>query len=298
MKEDNKYSRLLSIDQVKKLYFGIASAYRTEIDLKNAGYDWIALQNTLTLLGEIDFIRVQDGTYSKNRLVDDGDFERVFSETIEESLSVYIDEMFACDKHFDNENNSFFLYRNEVKSRFLGLLMLFGDLELVDIRGNKVYFSKKNDLFKRVLRMKISKKQLDRMLEHEEELGEEAEQIVLDYEKKKLSKQGINKQPIQVSLVDVSAGFDILSFFSNSENDKKYIEVKSCGKDLEFYISVNEIQTASLYGERYYLYLYNRVSKTIEEIKNPYDSVFSDSSEWSMYPLYYKVKRSPDLGVE
>ena len=200
--------------------------------------------------------------------------------------------------HFDNENNSFFLYRNEVKSRFLGLLMLFDDLELVDIRGNKVYFSNKNNLSKRVLRMKISKKQLDRMLEHEEELGEEAEQIVLDYEKKKLSKQGINKQPIQVSLVDVSAGFDILSFFSNSEDDKKYIEVKSCGKDLEFYISVNEIHTASLYGERYYLYLYNRVSKTIEEIKNPYDSVFSDSSEWSMYPLHYKVKRSPDLGVE
>ena len=298
MKEDNRLSRLLSINELKRLYLDIGSAYRTEIDIKNVGYDYIALQNTLVLLGEIGFIHNQDGIFCKVREVDDKGSEGELSKALEDKLSVYIDEMFACDKHFDNETNSFFLYRNEVKSCFLGLLMILGDLDVVIIRGNKVYFSDSNPLSDRVLRKKLSKKQLDRILEHEEELGEAAEQFVLEYEKKKLSEQGINKQPIQISSVDVSAGFDILSYFSNSEDDRKYIEVKSCGKDFEFYISDNEVNTAYMYGERYYLYLYNRVSKTIEEIKNPYDSVFSGNGEWCMYPMLYRMKRSRNMKAE
>lgn len=292
MKEDNKYSRLLSIKQLKKLYFELGSDYRTEIDLKNSGYDQIALRNTLVLLNEIGFITFQDSIYSKERVVSDDAFEGELSKTIEERLSASVDEMFLCDKHFDNDTNRFFLFRNEVKTRFLGLLMILGDLNIVDIRGNKVYFSENNALSDRVLKRRITKKQLDRILEHEEELGEEAERIVLEYEKKKLAEQGIRRQPIQISSVDVTAGFDILSFFSDSDNDKKYIEVKSCGKELEFYISINEINTAYLYGKRYYLYLYNRVSKTIEEIANPYDTVFSENSGWGMYPQNYKIKRS------
>lgn len=292
MKEENKYSRLLSINQLKSLYHDIESVYRTEIDIRNSGYDLIALDNSISLLLEIDFIVYQDECYRKTNGIADDLFEKELIVALEERLSVVIEEMFSCEKHFDNSNNSFFIYRNEIKSRFLGLLMLFGDLNVVILDGSKVYFKENSSISKRALKKKITKEQLDKILKHEEEIGEEAEQKVIEYETKKLIKLGISRTPIQVSQIDVSAGFDILSYFSASENDNKYIEVKSCDNSMEFYISSNEVDTARLYGDRYYLYLYNRIKKEILEIQNPWENIFnSDNGNWSIVPQSYKLKR-------
>lgn len=277
---------------MKNLYQKIESAFHTEIDLRNSGFDPAALENTLNLLIETGFICKQGNFFIKNEKIDESAFEGKLTEALEKKLAVPIADMFACEKHFDCENNNFFLYWNEIKSRYLGLLMILGELNVIDARGNKIYFSDNNSLSKRVLKRTISKKQLDKILELEERLGEEAEKAVMDYETKKLAENGINKRPIQVSQIDTSAGFDILSFFSDSDNDNKYIEVKSCGPELEFYISANEINKASLYGRRYYLYLYDRVQKKVTEICNPYEAIFSDNNyEWDITPQIYKIKR-------
>ena len=292
MKEEDKYSRLLSINQLKRLYYDVESVYRTEIDIRNSGYDRIALENSMAILMEIGFISFQDGSYSKVKNIEDSAFEKELITAIEEQIPNIIEEMFSCEKHFDNTSNIFFVYRNEIKSRYLGLLMIFGDLDVVLLQGNRVYFKAENALSKRALRRKITKEQLEKILKHEEEIGEEAEQIVIEYETKKLINQGINRKPIQVSQIDVSAGFDILSYFSESDNDNKYIEVKSCDSSLEFYISVNEVDTAHLYGDRYYLYLYNRVKKEIVEIQNPWENIFTcDDGNWSIVPQSFKLKR-------
>lgn len=291
MKEEKKYSRLLSIKQTKDLFLKIETVYRTKIDLKNSGFDLTALKNALNLLVEIEFIDIQNDYFVKKKNIEDKSFEIELAKALENKLAVSIEDMFACKKHFDNETNGFFLYRNEIKSRYLGLLMILGDLNIVDVLDNKIYFSESNSLSRRILKKTISKKQLDRILELEEKFGEEAEQIVMKYEMEKLAEKGICKQPIQVSQIDVSAGFDILSFFSDAENDKKYIEVKSCDNEFKFYVSANEINKASLYGCRYYLYLYNRVSKAIKEICNPYDTIFTGNNyQWDMIPQIYKIR--------
>ena len=276
---------------MKNLYLKIESAFHTEIDLRNSGFDPAALENALNLLIEAGFISKQGNFFTKKEKIDESAFEGKLTEALENKLAVPIADMFACEKHFDSENNNFFLYWNEIKSCYLGLLMILGELNVIDVRGNKIYFSNNNSLSKKILKRTISKKELDKILELEERLGEEAEKAVMDYETKKLAENGINKQPIQVSQIDTSAGFDILSFFSNSENENKYIEVKSCGPEFEFYISANEINKASLYGHRYYLYLYDRVHRKIKEIPNPYEVIFSDDNyEWDMTPQIYKIK--------
>jgi hypothetical protein len=72
-----------------------------------------------------------------------------------------------------------------------------------------------------------------------------------------LVNQGINKKPIHISIRDVSAGYDILSF--RKENDKVkeiYIEVKAVSlSDYQFHLSTSEYQTSIKFNPNYYIYL-------------------------------------------
>ena len=295
MKEENKYTRLLCANQIKSLYHDIGVAYRTEIDIINSGYDKASLENTLALLIDIGFIILRDGCYEKLNNSDEKNFESALIDAIENKLTIAIEDMFSSDKHFDTEKNRYFIYRNEVKTRYLGLLMICGDLGEVDIQGNRVFFKTNSTLSTKVLQRKITKEQLDKILEHEEELGEEAERVVMEYETNKLLSNGIELLPIQVSQIDVAAGFDILSYFPDNCNNK-YIEVKSCDNSMTFYMSDNEVKTAQLRGNSYFLYLYNRVKKSIEEFQNPYACIFVENDNaWQVVPSSYKIQRSKNI---
>lgn len=95
---------------------------------------------------------------------------------------------------------------------------------------------------------------------------------------------------MRISAIDISAGFDILSYFSNEINDEKYIEVKNCDRNYTFYISENEVEVARQKQDRYFLYLYNRTNKTVREIQNPYKYFFEESKEnWIVQPEKYKI---------
>ena len=86
MKEENKYSRLLSINQLKSLYHDIESIYRTEIDIRNSGYDLVALDNSIAMLMEIGFIVFQNECYTKTNSLDDSSFEKELIVALEEHL--------------------------------------------------------------------------------------------------------------------------------------------------------------------------------------------------------------------
>lgn len=101
----------------------------------------------------------------------------------------------------------------------------------------------------------ISLEQLQRRLEKNALAGEKAEEFVLKYEQRRLGKPISEKIKI-ISDIDVSAGYDIVSFESNkSKQCDRLIEVKAVKKDMGFFWSSNEYETAKLEGERYYLYL-------------------------------------------
>lgn len=83
--------------------------------------------------------------------------------------------------------------------------------------------------------------------EHQELQGERAEQFVLSYEAKRLEGHPTLSKIKQISVIDVTAGYDILSYNGvDSEKLDRFIEVKSYLGSPHFYWSQNEIEKARL----------------------------------------------------
>jgi len=137
--------------------------------------------------------------------------------------------------------------------------------------------------------------QLHRQLEQNIEVGEQAEQYVLDYERKRVNCDSLASRVRVISDIDVSAGYDIVSFNSNNSDEyDRFIEVKAVSADLRFFWSRNELETARLKGGRYYLYLIE-LPKTSSSnyhpimICNP-ASALLESNEWLLEAQTYVVK--------
>lgn len=132
----------------------------------------------------------------------------------------------------------------------------------------------------------ISQEELLNRIKREQEDGALAEKIVLKYEQKRLnSKRHAVKQ---ISQLDVTAGYDILSFNSDdSDAYDRYIEVKSFHGREHFYWSLNEKNVAELLGDNYYIYLINLDLYTIQSddvqpiiIKNPSKNI--NNNDWAI----------------
>lgn len=148
---------------------------------------------------------------------------------------------------------------------------------------------------------KISEKQLLSQLEDQRIQGERGEMFVLEYEKKRISKPELQSLIQRISIIDVSAGFDIVSVESDeSANIDRFIEVKTYKGCEHFHWSENEINTARLMGDSYFLYLIDEdcIDKLDYEptiIQNPVKEIL-DSFLWKKTPDSYEVERSS--GVE
>lgn len=142
---------------------------------------------------------------------------------------------------------------------------------------------------------KMSIEALKKQLEKQELQGEIAELYVLDFEINRLGSLAALKERIKrISVIDVSAGYDIVSFedISSGEYDR-FIEVKSYIGKPHFYWSKNEIDVAKLYDDKYYLYLVDaekidRPDYSPLIIRNPAKHVIQ-SDGWLMQPTSYLV---------
>ena len=144
------------------------------------------------------------------------------------------------------------------------------------------------------VRRKITLNELKKKLERNEIHGALAEEFVLEYEKSRIANPSLSSRIKQISIIDVTAGFDIVSFQNDESTEyDRFIEVKSYSGELHFYWSRNEIETARLYGERYCLYLVD-ISRINERdyapviISNPADHVLH-SENWIVNPMSYQV---------
>ncbi len=136
--------------------------------------------------------------------------------------------------------------------------------------------------------------QLKKKLEANIQAGEAAEQYVLEYERKRISYPILSEKIKIISDIDISAGYDIISFNSmQSRNYDRFIEVKAISRSSSFYFSANEFDTAKLKGVLYYLYLvdlkqiYDRTYAPII-INNPVTAIFS-SDDWLIEPQSYHI---------
>jgi hypothetical protein len=102
-------------------------------------------------------------------------------------------------------------------------------------------------------------------------VGNFSENLAIQHEKNRLSSAGFPSLAMlveHISIVDQSAGFDILSFSGIEPQPNKhiFIEVKSTVKeDFGFYWSFNEMNVAKIEADNYWIYGYTNV-----DIQNKY----------------------------
>lgn len=166
-----------------------------------------------------------------------------------------------------------------------------------DTQGTRFYISPTYDALVakhcKARRKQLSLEQLKKKLEDNELAGEKAEQFVLEYEKKRLG-QPLCEKVRCISEIDVTAGYDIVSFDSNqSLEPDRFVEVKAASS-AGFYWSRNEYEIAKLKGDAYYLYLVdlgriNQQDYSPQIIQNPAVNVM-EAEEWFVEAQSYLIK--------
>lgn len=155
--------------------------------------------------------------------------------------------------------------------------------------------SLREDFEKRVAqrRRKLTQDELLLNLQKQQTDGDAGEQFVIEFEIQRLVECTLI--PKRISVIDVSAGYDILSCNnSSSATYDRYIEVKSFRGSPHFYWSSNEKRIAEALGENYFLYLVdlsaveqNREGYTPQIIPNPAINLCSD--DWLIEPNSYRI---------
>ena len=156
--------------------------------------------------------------------------------------------------------------------------------------------SLREDFEKKVVqrKRKISQDELLLNLQKQQADGDAGEQFVIGFEIQRLAEGALT--PKRISLIDVSAGYDILSCNNpDSEAYDRYIEVKSFRGPPHFYWSANEKRVAEVLGENYFLYLVDLSAAEKEGsnyvpqiISNPAEALLGD--DWLIEPNSYFVQ--------
>lgn len=204
---------------------------------------------------------------------------------------------------FDTINNTVAIRSSNIPLKFSGLrnlliefeFLLVHDLasnillvnpEFIDLFEKKVITWINRENLKSIISEPLSYDQFLSIQRMKEECGEQAEGFVLLFEQDRLNEHPNIEKIRIISRLDVSAGYDIVSFDSlQSKEVDRFIEVKSYSGNISFYWSVNEVRIAQMKRTGYYLYLVNKQcidNKNYEPliIQDPYLHIFL-SNEWN-----------------
>ncbi len=179
-------------------------------------------------------------------------------------------------------------------SNFKDLLISFGFLTphpdnnipkyIVNGRYKRLF---DQQLLPEIKRRKLGIDELRKSFEQKQIYGEEAEKFVLEYERNRLTGHPSPEKVEIISEYDVSAGYDLVSFCAiNSVEIDRFVEVKSFAGAPYFYWSRNEMDTARIRRDNYYLYLVDR-EKINEEgyepiiIQDPHENILNKPDDWN-----------------
>jgi len=144
----------------------------------------------------------------------------------------------------------------------------------------------------------ISPEALKQSLKYLDEFGSLAEEHVLAYEKSVVGPDLVDEVQ-HVALRDVTLGYDILSARKTETRNlsQRFIEVKAVSsRDHRFFWTPNEVATAEMLREHYYLYLLPFEKKTFKidwlmMIKDPYLEVIQKGTEWTVRKNIIECRR-------
>ena len=163
--------------------------------------------------------------------------------------------------NYDSSTDQYLLPRSTIKIKYSAvrnLLISFGVLD--NHRADRQYVVHKHinlfiDSAQKTIR-NLTLEKLKSQLEEKEEQGERGELFVVAYEHARLQGHPHIDKVKRISIVDVSAGYDIISFndCQSTELDRM-IEVKTFSGVPHFFWSSNERRIAKLLADHYFIYL-------------------------------------------
>ncbi len=247
------------------------------------------------LFEDMGLINIQNGVCRSTVLVYDKTSENSFINELCSICFKFILNESLIDKDklkFDEERGCFYIPTTAFHLDSAIIRNILKELSALELYETKFYIAQGYErLFTDAIKEKknISQKELLKKLENEQKMGEEGEQFVIEYERRRLNTNAQQSLSIkQISIFDVSAGYDIISYHDKLFKERRYIEVKTyLGKE-HFHWSANEIRSAKLRGKDYFLYLINyseinNVDYTPLMIENPYVKLQVDDT-WSAEP--------------
>lgn len=215
----------------------------------------------LLALEALGLIRISGNQCISQEIVFSSFSEDEFSYTIcRKCFHLLIDnDLIAINAiRYSEADNSFILPTSAFNfsfSVFRNLLITFG--ALVSHGASFLLAEQYEDFFNYLVKHKqITQEQLLKKLEKQTEIGTAGELFVLDFERRRcrFSVSQINSIK-RISVIDVNAGYDIVSFENESTNERRFIEVKTYVGSPHFHWSKNEMEVAKLRTMKYYLYL-------------------------------------------
>jgi hypothetical protein len=275
--------------------------------LSNADFFRIPISGIVALIKTIGYVSIENEKLMLNEkgrfYIGSGDRKHtlVYDILLLIRNNDFFSDFFSNNILFDSILKTYVIKKSSISLDYSGLRNLLLKLDFFRESENPAFYSIDshllNDTFEvlRAINKKKSLIDLKKDLENKEELGLQAEEFVISYERLRLNKD--EKEIIHISEINAGAGYDIISFNDDkSSSHDRFIEVKSYEGNPSFYISSNEFKTSERLGEKYYLYLINRkkigdVSYTPLIFKNPAKTILKNS-DWKATPTnwFYQKK--------
>src|SRR6185437_8729076 len=233
--------------------------------------------------------------YEENNSIND-DLKQIFAKNcfLEGVFSQEIVNVFS---HFKNENHRLEYPAEMLLSLFTEpeIVPLLYECEILELYDELVLLNQKYmnliKIEKKEGFVRISQKHIDAQLDIMKKVGEIGEELVFDYEVKRLRDIGCieeSKNVQRISQMFANAGFDIKSFNHRAKDlneHDQFIEVKaSTNTEIDFHWSENEIKTAEELREKYWLYfiggidIQTRTSSRIPlMIQDPFQNILKNS---------------------
>lgn len=272
---------------------------------RSSGRRYLSVEDLISYCHALGWIQISEDTVFVSRDIVHlmNDKEKLNEELIVSTVNqLFKEAIFDADMFYYDPVQDCYAFKNELLplslSSVRNILISQGFLILSrDTQGTRFYISPTYDSLIakhcKARRKQLSLDRLKKQLESDELAGEKAELFVLEYEKYRLG-QPLCEKVRRISEIDVTAGYDIVSFDSSrSRGPDRFIEVKAVSND-GFYWSRNEYEIAKLKGNAYYLYLVelskiNQQTYVPQIIQDPATKVMG-SQEWFVEAQTFFIK--------
>jgi len=268
----------------------------------------VDVEIAILLFAQLQIIDFKDDSISlKNRIPESSTNDKnSFLDWISKFLLQFLilENVIELDEiAYDSQLDRYILPRRNIKYRYACYRNLLLSLSILDRREDGNYYIEDflTDIITKenISKAKLSEASLMKLLEQQRLQGEFGEKYIIEYENKRLELRVDKSKIKRISVLDVSAGYDIISFNDiASATLDRFIEVKTYKGNPHFHWSANEINTAKVRSNHYYLYLvdFNKISLPLYKpiiICDPI-TYFENNAAWSSTPESFFFNKISD----